>query len=181
MAKLTKLSAISQTGELRPMRWLTEANSTDLQRRVIERAMVDLGIMESPPGSNRGASIERWLRAANVPELLIANGKGYWCAAWVGAVFRDCGCLVPSGYASCDSWIEHLEAKPQIGSAILYGLKKATHIDAHHIGIVCRIEPQIVTIEGNRAWAGTSNNGVAVDIDPPARKDILGYIHPREA
>ena len=39
----------------------------------------------------------------------------------------------------------------------------------------------MLTIEGNRAFAGTSNDGVAVDIGPPNRKDILGYIHPREA
>ena len=36
-----------------------------------------------------------------------------------------------------------------------------------------------LTIEGNRSFAGTtSNNGVAVDIGPMLRKDILGYVSP---
>lgn len=162
-------------------RWLTINNSTPLGRAIVMRALRDVGLMETPPGSNRGTSIDLWLRAAGVPESLIESGRGYWCAAWAGAVFRDCKCKVPVGYASCDAWIEHRTSTPVVGSAILYGLNKATGIDAHHIGIVVRVQPMIVTIEGNRAWAGTSNNGVCVDIDPPMRKDILGYIHPVEA
>ena len=43
-------------------------------------------------------------------------------------------------------------------------------------------ERMLVTIEGNRSFAGTaSNNGIAVDIGPVTRKDILGYFHPRTA
>jgi len=53
------------------------------------------------------------------------------------------------------------------------------------MGIIVRVpEPErgqmlTLTIEGNRAYAGTtSNNGVAVDIGPMMRKDILGYVSP---
>ena len=36
----------------------------------------------------------------------------------------------------------------------------------------------VLTVEGNRGFAGTTNNGVACDIGPMQRKDVLGYISP---
>ena len=54
-------------------------------------------------------------------------------------------------------------------------------MDAHHIGVVVRLDPMVLTIEGNRGFAGSTNNGVAVDIGPMLRRDVLGYFHPRSA
>lgn len=161
--------------------WLTSENSTDLGRAIIRRALDDVGIVESPVGSNRGPRIDEYLRRANVPESLIRAWKGWWCAAAVGAWWADCGASVPRDYASCDAWLPFLmtdgkRAQPQPGDAILYGLRD----NAHHIGVVARVIPMMLTIEGNRAFAGTTNNGVAVDIHPPQRKDILGYIRPQK-
>jgi hypothetical protein len=145
---------------------------------IVSRAFADVGIREVPPGSNRGTRIERYLRRAGVPEDVIKAGKGYWCAAFVGAVYADCGLPVPAGYASCDAWIPYLSPDARVGSAVLYGLRKAGGLDAHHVGIVVRLNP-IDTIEGNRAFAGTtSNDGVACDYGPMLRRDVLGYIHP---
>jgi len=137
-----------------------------------------VGVQEVPLASNRGVEIDRWLRWANVPESLITTGKGWWCAAYVGGVLREEGLRVPLDYASCDAWLPYLlEGRvPQIGDVVLYGLRKKGKPDAHHIGIVTALTPQLLTIEGNRAFAGTSNNGVAVDIGPMTRTDILGYI-----
>jgi len=53
--------------------------------------------------------------------------------------------------------------------------------DAHHIGLRVRLDPMILTIEGNRGFAGTTNNGVAVDLGPLNRKDVLGYFLLRSA
>jgi hypothetical protein len=167
--------------------WLYEGNSTELGRAIVARAFLDVGITEVPLGSNRGTRIDTWAKRAGLPvsQNGKANGPGWWwCALWAGAVFIDCGVKVPKGYPSCDAWIPYLSPDPIIGAAILYGLRKrnaagkVTSIDAHHIGIVARLDPLDLTIEGNRGYAGTTNNGVAVDIGPQQRKDVLGYYHP---
>lgn len=160
--------------------WLVPGdNCTELQHKIVLRALQDVGITEVPLGSNRGTRIDRYTKRAGSP---LAS---WWCAIWAGAVFIDCGALVPRGYAATDNWLPHLTNTPAIGAAVLYGLRKKgpvrADMDAHHIGIIARLDPLVLTIEGNRAYAGTSNNGVAVDIGPPNRKDILGYVHPQEA
>lgn len=159
-----------------PYAWATGA--PELGLKIIQRAWVDIGMLETPLGSNRGAQIDVYLRRAGVPESLITTGKGWWCAAWVGCVWMDAGAKVPNDFASCDAWLPYLESKgyaPKVGDALLYGVKG----DAHHIGIVARLDPMVLTIEGNRGFAGTTNNGVAVDIAPPMRRDILGYVRPQ--
>jgi hypothetical protein len=104
---------------------------------------------------------------------------------WAGIVFADAGALVPRGFPLTDEWLPHVVPKPTIGAAILYGLKKPGPVvqwgNAHHIGIVVRLPEggnEMLSIEGNRAFAGASNNGVAVDIGPVLRTDILGYVPP---
>lgn len=155
--------------------WLVpRENCTALQYATIARAFKDVGIRENPPGSNRGTRIDRYLREAGVPEDMIKAGRGWWCAAFVGAVFRDCGIPVPAGYASCDAWLPYVTKTPAVGAAVLYGVRG----DAHHIGIVVRLDP-MDTIEGNRSFAGTtSNDGVACDYGPMMRRDVLGYVWP---
>lgn len=157
--------------------WLDDTNSTEFTRRIITRAFLDIGTQETPAGSNRGKRIDTWLRRANVPESMILGGKGWWCAAWLGAVWTDAGALVPRDYAAVDAWLPFLETEMRHGSAIVYGVRG----NGHHIGLIARLGPVLETIEGNRAFAGTTNNGVAVDIGPPTRRDILGYVHPRKA
>lgn len=158
--------------------WLVPGyNCTELQFKIVERAFRDVGICEDPPSSNRGTRLDSYAKRSGVPV------GSWWCALWVGCVWADAGAKVPKWFPMTDHWIQHLQPKPVIGAAILYGLKKrgpvSAKMDAHHIGIVVRIEPTLLTIEGNRSWAGTaSNNGEAVDIGPVARRDILGYIHP---
>jgi hypothetical protein len=89
---------------------------------------------------------------------------------------------VPRGYPLTDTWLPWVIDEPAVGAAILYGLRKKGPVrpdmDAHHIGIVVRLEPVLLTIEGNRGYAGVTNDGVAVDIGPVVRNDILGYFHP---
>jgi hypothetical protein len=159
--------------------WLHEGNSTALGRAIVLRAMADVGILEVPLGSNRGKRIDAMTRRSGAPL------GSWWCGIEVGAVFADCGALVPEGYAATDNWLPYVVKEPVIGAAILYGLRKPGPVvnwgNAHHIGIVVRLEPMVLSIEGNRAFAGSSNNGVAVDIGPVLRTDILGYFHPRAA
>jgi hypothetical protein len=152
--------------------WLTAANSTALERRIVERAFHDLGIIETPLGSNRSGRIDEWTRRAGLRPPV------WWCAVWAGAVFIDCGCLVPADYPATNAWVKHLKPKGRPGWAVLYGRNGV----AHHIGIVVRQATDVtLTIEGNRGYAGTTNNGVAVDIGPMLRTDIMGYFEPRLA
>ena len=155
--------------------WLVPGdNVTALGYAVVQRAFADVGIVEVPPASNRGVRIERYLRRAGVPESLITSGRGWWCAAFVGAVFADCGVPVPADYGSCDAWLPYVGTTASVGSAVLYGVRG----NAHHIGIVVRLDPMVLTIEGNRAFAGSTNNGVACDLGPMLRSDVLGYVSP---
>lgn len=154
-----------------------EANCTPLQYAVVLRALKDVGILEVPLASNRGVRIDKYLRRAGVPEELIKAGKGWWCAAAAGAWLLDCGVPVPADYAATRSWLPFVGSKRTPGAIVLYGLDNVPH----HIGIVARDDDGIVlTIEGNRGYAGTTNDGVAVDIGPMLRKDILGYITPEK-
>lgn len=159
--------------------WLTDTNATDLQRRIVRRALHDDGILETPLGSNRSPYLDSLCEWAGSP---VAS---YWCAIWAGRVWADAGAKVPLGFPSCDAWLPFataLESVPQelrVGACVLYG--RGT--DAQHIGIIARVHPQLVlTIEGNRGYAGSgTNNGVAVDLAPLTRKDVLGLVLPEAA
>jgi hypothetical protein len=156
------------------------ANCTALQFAVCLRAYKDLGICEVPEGSNRGTRLDRMAKRAGSPL------GSYWCAIWAGLVFADVGALIPMNFPGTDYWTPYLVPKPTIGAAVLYGVRKKGPVrddmNAHHIGIVVRLSPYILTVEGNRSWAGSaSNNGEAVDIGRMMRKDILGYFWPKAA
>jgi hypothetical protein len=145
--------------------------------------MRDVGILEVPNGSNRGTRLDKMTRRAGLEPPV------WWCAVWAGLVMADAGSKIPKNFPATDHWLPYIVPEPCIGAAILYGLRKpgpvSKTMDAHHIGIVMRLpEPKLgqhvmLTCEGNRAYAGTSNNGIAVDIGPPNRRDILGYYWPR--
>lgn len=173
----------------RELGWLVPGeNCTELGYRICQRALRDVGILEVPNGSNRGARIDKMtLRSGLKPPV-------WWCAVEVGAVFLDCGVRVPAGYPLTDNWLPYVrdgrhKATPRPGDAVLYGLRKKGPVvdwgDAHHIGIIVRVPERekgqliTLTIEGNRSYAGTaSNNGISVDIGPIVRSDILGYVDP---
>ena len=150
------------------------------------RAHTDIGVCEVPERgqwTNRSPYIDEMLREAQVPESIIVSGKGYWCAAWVGRVYRDCGMRVPQGWASCDNWMTWAKAKglwrttPGYGYAVVYGVPG----DAQHIGIVTRPDPVLCSVEGNRGLSGAyTTNGIAVDFGPVVTARVLGYIEPSE-
>ena len=171
--------------KLKPDTWPADAgwlvpgyNCTPLGYAVVLRALKDVGILEVPLASNRGIRIDAMTKRAGLTVPNNPKTPGFWwCAIWAGAVMADAGSLIPVDYPATDKWLPYCTNKREIGSAVLYGV----HGDAHHIGIVVRTDPMVLTIEGNRGFAGTTNNGVAVDIGPMLRTDILGYYAPRTA
>lgn len=151
-------------------------------RRAIVRAVMDLAaVVEQPLGSNRGPEVDRYLRAARVPESVIASGRGYWCAAAVGQWWEDAGLVTPTGRASCDAWMKwgrdtnRWSNVPTLGAAVLYGVPG----DARHIGLVVRVEPLVMSVEGNTSVEGNSRNGEVVSMKRVDSHDaLLGYVSP---
>jgi hypothetical protein len=134
-----------------PCRWLgPEVGAT--AELVVREACAALGICEEPPGSNRGPEIDGWNRAAGVP---LAS---YWCASFAGAMWQRAGIEPPRGYASCDRlmawgqqtgrWTAHV---PSLGALVLYGVPG----DARHVGVIVRITPLVLSVEGNTTVEGS--------------------------
>jgi hypothetical protein len=152
--------------------WL-EGDTPDPVVDLIHRALKDVGILETAP--NRSARIDSYNLAAGV---VVGS---YWCASACGAWWREAGYAVPAGYASCDNWMAWAKATkrwrtvPELGSAVLYG--KGT--DAKHIGLIVRLQPQVLSVEGNTTIEGSAfePNGTAVALKRVAAPDpILGYV-----
>jgi len=155
-------------------RWLPD-DLPALQRRIVERALADVGICENPPGSNRSGVIDGYNTAVGAPV------GSYWCAAAVAAWFRESGAAIPAGAASCDRWMLWAQSRglwverPTPGAAVVYGVPG----DAQHIGVVIRLTPILLSIEGNTTLGGDySRNGVAVDLKQVNARRLLGYIVP---
>src|SRR5687768_7777012 len=82
--------------------WLIPGeNCTELAHRIVLRALRDVGIVETPLGSNRGTRIDAMTRRAGL------NPPQWWCAIWAGAVFADAGAKVPRGYPLTDNWLPY--------------------------------------------------------------------------
>ena len=145
-----------------------------LGRTIAQRALADVGICEVPQSSNRGPQIDAYNRRAGVPV------GSYWCASAVGAWWADAGAEVPAGYASCDHWMSWARKtgrwsdRPAIGAAALYGVPG----DAQHIGVVVRLDPVLLDVEGNTSLAGYSRNGELVELKAVDHHRLLGFVHP---
>jgi hypothetical protein len=146
-----------------------------LNAAIVRRAMLDLGICEMPPGSNRSGRIDEY-------NLLARAAIGsYWCASALRAWWGEAGASYPgTGAASCDVWMEWAKKTkrwspdPIEGAAVVYG----TLTDADHIGCVVRISPLMLSVEGNTSLNAYDRNGVAVDLKQVNEKRLLGFIHP---
>ena len=142
----------------------------------IQIAHENVGVCEEPLNSNRGPQIDAWNNGAAVP------AGSYWCASAAGAWWRGAGLEVPKGYASCDNWMRWAMATdrwsdvPVLGAMVLYGVPG----DAKHIGLIVRMVPLVLSIEGNTTIeSGFSSNGIAVALKVVAAPDpILGYCLP---
>lgn len=152
------------------------SNTPLLNADLARRALLDIGIVEIPPGSNRSTRIDEYVQDVGSPL------GSYWCAAAVSAWFRESNAKIPpTNAASCDAWMEWAKKNnqwfntPIIGSGVVYGKPG----DAHHIGVIVRTDPLILSVEGNASLGGEfSRNGVAVDLKLVDKSRVLGYIYP---
>lgn len=158
--------------------WLP-ADTPALERRIILGALDWIGCCEEPLGSNTGPEVDAWNRAARVPV------GSYWCASFVTAVWAEAGAAVPrdmpARVASWKTWAERhalWRVRPSLGAAVVYG----NAVRANHIGIVVRVQPQALSVEGNTTVEGSAfePNGTTVAMKRLTERDpILGYIVPR--
>lgn len=147
-----------------------------LNKAIVFRAMADLGICEMPPSSNRSGRIDLYNTRAGAPL------GSYWCASAATSWYVDAGADVPpSERASCDAimaWAKReglWSATPVEGALVLYGVPG----NAEHIGLIIRIAPYLISIEGNTAFSGFTRNGEAVLVKKVDTTRVLGYVHPR--
>jgi hypothetical protein len=159
-----------------------EQELNPLRQIILERALRDVEIGEVPPGSNLGKRVQSYLVRAGVPANMIRVGDGFWCAAWLGAVYLDAGARIGPGYASCDNvmnWAKKeglwLPANPTPADMVLYGIPG----DAQHIGLVTRWDRYYKrALEGNTTTDGFSRDGTLVAFKTIARQKVLGYVTP---
>lgn len=142
-----------------------------------------LGVVESPPSTNRGPLIDRWNRATGT----VAGSP--WCGNFANA------CLMAAGFPS-EPWLKLCSAiegnakaakggwqwttSPRPGDLVLFTVGGA----ANHVGLVEAVgQRAVVTIEGNthkdydpgRFWEGY---GVFRRHHPAGQSPIRGYARP---
>ena len=167
--------------------WLP-ADTPSYQIAICERAGADLGVCEMPPSSNRGGRIDAFNTRAGAPL------GSYWCMSAATAWWVDAGCDVPPvPRGACEDVMRWAiaqglwHATPVIGAMAIYGspdgnggwLRDADGRTAHHVGLVVRLTPYTLSIEGNASWAGFSTNGEAVCLRRCNTARVIGYAHPR--
>ena len=179
-------AALVVDGKIGPLTWealFGEGSVTavtgaadSLLAKTIEIASGEVGVMEEPPGSNRGPKVDQYLRAAGLDP---AQGSFAWCAAFVywcfdqaaqglgrpNPVIRTAGVL--------DHWrragqkgVPRLAAAEAIGDpgrirpGMIFVLD--TGGGSGHTGFVERVEGgRLITLEGNTNDGG-SREGVGV-------------------
>lgn len=185
------MPAIARVGWPAQAGWLERDKLTPLQVAMVERLFCDLGLAETPPGSNDSPRIRRYLaRAGTEPHQP-------WCAAQYGACVADVGGKVPTGYASCDAWVKYAKERglwvprdtfrglsiaarqAYIGGAVLYGSgdPRTTSWDATHIGGLVRADGSYTnSIEGNVTFGDFTVNGVICAMRSVDWRHVLGVM-----
>jgi len=147
------------------------------------------GVIEIPPGSNRGPEIDAWAREFGSPL------GSYWCALAVGHCRKRCGLWVPTrDVGSCDEWVKQAiaaglwldrAAAPPPGSAVVYtngavirSGRYAGQLDAVHIGTVLRWTPVTMAWEGNTTLGKYDRNGFVLALKKVDRARVMGFILP---
>lgn len=155
----------------------------------LDFALRHIGLCEEPLGSNRNAIIDEWAREFGSPR------GSHWCALAVGKARKTGGLWIPSrDVGSCDQWVYEAEkagvrtTKPEPGAAVVYttwkritGGRYDGQIDAVHMGIILRVSPMLLAIEGNTGFGGMERNGWLQTLKQVDPARVLCYIAPVRA
>lgn len=152
--------------------------------RTLRWCRQQVGVHESPAGSNRGPLVSRWERDFGM------DGQP-WCGAFVGFALRHvAGIPVPNGivytpnianyaragtggFASLDKWADR---KP--GDLVLFKFPGVSRDPVDHVGILDSDREH--TIEGNTSTGdGSQNNGGIVARRNRGGANVVGCARPR--
>lgn len=150
-----------------------------LPERIVDMAVSQLGTLEQPRDSNRGAQVERYQAATTL------GGTGWpWCVAFTVWVRQRVGALAPSEYRG--GYVPHLElwarkagkwrTKPSLGARAIFDWGRDGLAD--HVGFVAQVSP-LVTIEGNTqpgSRGDQSNGGGVYRRTDRTSNQIRGYV-----
>lgn len=172
-------------GKVGPVTWaalfglqtvpVTVAAQDPLLAKLVSVAQLEIGVMEEPPGSNRGPRVDQYIGAVGRDPA----GKHPWCVAFTFWCFQEAAEPGKNPHIKTagvlDHWnkagrkeIRRIAAKQAVDQPSLVQPGHLFIIDtgpsggAGHTGIVERVEGGLlVTIEGNTN-AGGSREGVGV-------------------
>lgn len=139
-----------------PIRW-----------RALDTAKKEIGVVESPPGSNWGVRVSQYLKSAGIPF------PTPWCLAFVHWCYRRNGVNLGGGalVEAFDNWAAqhgYLVKRPRKGDIVCYDWNRDNWDD--HVAIVDRVlalrwTPSgrfvgwVRTVEGNTSVGNDSNGG----------------------
>lgn len=155
--------------------WLDTADVSPGVHNALYFALTHIGVCEQPPGSNRGPEIDEWCEEFGSPL------GSYWCALAVGMARKAGSLWIPShDVGACSEWVSQgmrdglTTSTPVPGAAVVYG----DGVKAEHIGIVLRVEPVLLSIEGNTTIEGESRNGWIQTLKAVDKARVLTYVLP---
>jgi len=142
-------------------------------RELLDIAAGELGVCESPAGSNR-TKYGAWYGLDGQP----------WCMMFVQWCFDRAGVKLPARTASCGGlmraakqfggWVTR-ELRP--GDVVIYDFPGGA--DTDHCGIVEKVTAAgVVAIEGNTSEAGSQSNGGMVCRKTRLKSQIVGAMRP---
>jgi len=155
-------------------------------RRTLDFALSNIGVCETPPGSNRGSEIDAWASEFGSPL------GSFWCALAVGKARKEGGLWIPShDVGACNEWVYQarkvnlLSRTPVPGAAVIYtnlkGFDAGRYIgqlDAVHMGLVLRLKPVLLSIEGNTTLGKYDRNGFVQALKEVDEDRAYTYILP---
>ena len=133
-------------------------------------AIAEIGVRESPSGSNSGPRVNEYLASAGL-------GPGYpWCMAFLHFCFRRAGLVLDhpnlASVGFFESWARsngYLVPTPERGDLVCYRFDGDDWPD--HVGIVERVEGgTIYTVEGNTALGNDANGGMVMRRSRPLHR-----------
>ncbi|MCW2961762.1 MAG: hypothetical protein JWM25_1967 [Thermoleophilia bacterium] len=155
--------------------------SAGVGARMVALAQQELGVAESPSGSNEAPRIKEYRAATAGAE----NTPGPWCAYFVSYLAQQSGAPIGAngngtGYVpTLEAWgkqenrfTAHGAGTPQPGDIVIFNWNGGGVPD--HTGIVEKVDAdgRIHTIEGN------SSNKVQRRSYPAGTNDVQGYVRP---
>ena len=137
----------------------------EVARRAVELALADVGLKEDPPGSNRGAGIEKFLRGYE-NQYSDQYMKGVpWCALaveyWYRRAYGVSPCPLDRGrfLAGTSNWLRLGERQKWLTENALPGdVAIILNSERSHTALVLRAEADTVTtVDGNSSQLVKTN------------------------